>query len=147
LKCGAGEGWRKSVGPIMWKMKKYYRVKNKKSDLHTIKRRSANWIGHILCRICFLKHIIEWKIKVTGRWGSRCKLLLDHLKGLIMETERGCTRLQSVGKLVWKRLQTCCMTDNTMNFSISRIMHWCLCSFVFETPWGWCLGTETCRCF
>jgi hypothetical protein len=24
LKCGAGEGWRRSVGPIMWKMKKYY---------------------------------------------------------------------------------------------------------------------------
>jgi hypothetical protein len=24
LKCGAGEGWRRSVGPIKWKMK-YYR--------------------------------------------------------------------------------------------------------------------------
>jgi len=24
LKCGAGEGWRRSVGPIMWEMKKYY---------------------------------------------------------------------------------------------------------------------------
>jgi len=25
LKCGAGEGWRRSVGPIVWKMKKYYK--------------------------------------------------------------------------------------------------------------------------
>jgi hypothetical protein len=25
LKCGAGEGWRRSVGPIVWEMKKYYR--------------------------------------------------------------------------------------------------------------------------
>jgi len=114
-------------------MKKYYRVKNERSDLHTIKRR-ANWIGHILCRVCFLKHIIEEKIKVTGRQGSRCKPLLDHLKELIIETERGCSRLQSVGKLVWKRLQTCCKTDNTMNACISRLMHWCLCSFIFETP-------------
>jgi hypothetical protein len=24
LKCGAGEGWRRSVGPIVWEMKKYY---------------------------------------------------------------------------------------------------------------------------
>jgi len=24
LKCGAGEGWRRSVGPIMWEIKKYY---------------------------------------------------------------------------------------------------------------------------
>jgi hypothetical protein len=24
LKRGAGEGWRRSVGPIMWEMKKYY---------------------------------------------------------------------------------------------------------------------------
>jgi hypothetical protein len=24
LKCGVGEGWRKSAGPIMFEMKKYY---------------------------------------------------------------------------------------------------------------------------
>ena len=24
LRCGAGEGWKRSVGPIMWEMKKYY---------------------------------------------------------------------------------------------------------------------------
>jgi hypothetical protein len=24
LKCGAGEGWRRSAGPIMCEMKKYY---------------------------------------------------------------------------------------------------------------------------
>jgi len=84
---------------------------------------------------------------VTGRQGSGRKLLLDHLKELILETERGCTRLQSVGKLLLKRLQTCHNTDNTMNDCISRLTHWCLCSFVFEPPWGWCLGTETCRRF
>jgi hypothetical protein len=33
-------------------------------------RRMANWIGHILCRNCLLKHVIEGKIEgrkeVTG---------------------------------------------------------------------------------
>jgi hypothetical protein len=24
LKCGVGEGWRRSVGPIMWEMKKCF---------------------------------------------------------------------------------------------------------------------------
>jgi hypothetical protein len=38
--------------------------------LQTIKRRKANWIGHILRRNCLLKHVIEGKregrIEVTG---------------------------------------------------------------------------------
>jgi hypothetical protein len=25
LKCGAGAEWRRSAGPIVWKMKKYYK--------------------------------------------------------------------------------------------------------------------------
>jgi len=62
---------------------------------------------------------------VTGKHGSRCKPLFD-LKALILETEKGCTRLQSGRKLLRKRLQTCRMTDNTMNDSVSRLMHGCL---------------------
>jgi len=31
--------------------------------LQTIKRRKANWIGHILGNICLLKHVTEEKIK------------------------------------------------------------------------------------
>jgi hypothetical protein len=30
-------------------------------ELHTTKRRKANWIGHILRRNCLLKHVIEGK--------------------------------------------------------------------------------------
>jgi hypothetical protein len=52
--------------------------------LRTIKLRKGNWIGHILRRNCFLKHIIEEKlegrIKVTRRRGRKCKQLLDDLK-------------------------------------------------------------------
>jgi len=43
--------------------------------------RKANRIGHILRRICILKHIIKGKrkgrIEVTVRRGRICKLLLD----------------------------------------------------------------------
>ena len=52
--------------------------------LHAIRKRKANWIGHILRRNCLLKQVIEGKIKgeieVTGRQGRRRKKLLDDLK-------------------------------------------------------------------
>jgi hypothetical protein len=32
-----------------------HRVKEERNIVHTIKRRTANWIGHILCRNCLLK--------------------------------------------------------------------------------------------
>jgi hypothetical protein len=59
-------------------------VKEERNMLHTIKRRKANWIGHILRGICFLKHMIEGKlekrIEMTGRRGRSVKQLLDDLK-------------------------------------------------------------------
>jgi len=59
------------------------RAKKESSILHTVKRRKANWIGHILRTNCLLKHAVEGKIEgrieVTGRRG-RSKQLLDHLK-------------------------------------------------------------------
>jgi hypothetical protein len=61
-----------------------HRVKEERNILHTIKRKNANWIGHILRRNCLLKHVIEGKlqgrIEITGRRGRRCKQLLDDLK-------------------------------------------------------------------
>jgi hypothetical protein len=46
-------------------------VKEERNIVHTIKRRKANWIGHILRRNCLLKHVIEGKeigrIEVKGR--------------------------------------------------------------------------------
>jgi hypothetical protein len=61
-----------------------HRVKEKRNIIHTIKRRKANWIGHILRRNCLLKHVIEEKIggvEVMGRRGRRRKQLLDDFKG------------------------------------------------------------------
>jgi hypothetical protein len=56
-------------------------VKEERNILHTIKRRKANWIGHILRRNCLLKHVIEGKIegriKVAGRRGRWRKKLLE----------------------------------------------------------------------
>jgi hypothetical protein len=40
-----------------------HRVKEEWKILHTIIRRKANWIGHILCRNCLLKHVIEGKLE------------------------------------------------------------------------------------
>jgi hypothetical protein len=89
-----------------------HRVKEERNIVHTIKRRMAKWIGHILRRNCLLKHVIEGKIqeriKVTERRGRRRKQLLD-----------GCKKRRIYRKLkedsldrhlwnsLWKRLRTC----------------------------------------
>jgi len=53
--------------------------------LHEIRKRKANWIGHILRRNSLLQ-VIEGKIKgqieVTRRRGRRRKKLLDDLKDM-----------------------------------------------------------------
>jgi len=60
------------------------RVKEQRYILHEIRKRKANWIGHILRRNSLLQWIIEGKIKerieVTGRRGRRRRKLLDDLK-------------------------------------------------------------------
>ena len=60
------------------------RVNEQSNILHEVRKRKANWIGHILRRNCLVKQIIEGKIKgqieVTRRRGRRCKKLLDDLK-------------------------------------------------------------------
>jgi hypothetical protein len=39
------------------------RVKEEKNILHEIRKRKANWIGHILRRNSLLQRVIEGKIK------------------------------------------------------------------------------------
>jgi hypothetical protein len=60
------------------------RVREGRNIEHTVKRKKANLIGHILHRDCLLKHVIEGKIEgkmeVKGRRGRRRKQPLDDLK-------------------------------------------------------------------
>ena len=63
LKCGAGDGWSSSVGPLVCEMKKSYIESRGERDLiHTLKRRRAHWIGQNLRRSCFLQSVIEGKM-------------------------------------------------------------------------------------
>jgi hypothetical protein len=86
LKCGAREGWRRSVGSIMCEMKKCYKKNEERNILPIIKWRRATWNGHIFRRNCLLKHNIDGKIEgmleVTGRRGRQCTKLLDDVKGI-----------------------------------------------------------------
>jgi arginyl-tRNA--protein-N-Asp/Glu arginylyltransferase len=67
------------------------RVKTDMNILQTIKRRSANWIGRMLCGNCFLQHGIRVKvegiIEVIGRRARQCKHLLYYLKKQIEGNE------------------------------------------------------------
>jgi hypothetical protein len=61
------------------------RVREQRNILHEIRKRKANWIGHIWRRNCLLQQVIEgeikgWGIEVKGRRGRRCRKLLDNLK-------------------------------------------------------------------
>ena len=62
------------------------RVNEQRNILHEIRKRKANWIGHILRRNCLLKQVIEGKIKgemeVARRRRRRRKKLLDDLNHL-----------------------------------------------------------------
>jgi hypothetical protein len=73
-----------------------HRVKEEMNIVHTIKRRKANSIGHILRRNCLLKHVIEGKLEG---------------KENILEIERGSTRSHPVENSLWKRLRTCRKMD------------------------------------
>ena len=42
-------------------------VNEQRNILHEIRKRKANWIGHILGRNCLLKQIIEGNIKEADR--------------------------------------------------------------------------------
>ena len=72
------------------------RVRKERNILQTIKRKKANWIGHVLGTNCLLKHVIDGKIEVrieaTERRGRRREKLLDDLK----ET-RGYCKLKELG--------------------------------------------------
>ena len=61
--------------------------KEQRNILHEIRKRKANWIGHILRRNCLLKQDIEEKVKgemeVTRTRGRRHRKLLDVLKDRI----------------------------------------------------------------
>jgi hypothetical protein len=53
------------------------RVSEQRNMLHEIRKREANWIGHILRRNCLLKQVIEGKIQGQIEMTRRHKKLLD----------------------------------------------------------------------
>ena len=79
------------------------RVKEQRNILHEIRKRKANWIGHILRRNCLLQRVIEGKIKggieVTGRRGRKRRKLLDDFK-----ERRGYSHLkeESLDRTMWR---------------------------------------------
>ena len=79
------------------------RVKEQRNILHEIRKRKANWIGHIVRRNCLLQRVIEGKmqggIEVTGRQGRRRRKLLDDLK-----ERRGYSHLkeEALDRTMWR---------------------------------------------
>ena len=61
-----------------------YCLESRSRGIHEIRKRKANWIGHMLRRNCLLQWVTEGKIQgwieVTGRQGRKRRKLLDDLK-------------------------------------------------------------------
>jgi hypothetical protein len=80
-----------------------FRVNEQRNILHEIRKRKANWIGHILRRTRILKQVIKGKIKgeieVTRRRERRRKKLLDGLKD-----RRGYSYLkeEALDRIMWR---------------------------------------------
>jgi hypothetical protein len=70
-----------------------------KPGLHTIKRRRANWIIHVLRRNSLLKHVIEGKIEGTERRRRRRKQLLGGLKEL---TKYCKLKAEALDRTLWR---------------------------------------------
>jgi len=79
------------------------KVKEQRNILHEIRKRKANWIGHILRRNCLLQRVIEGKIQgwidITGRQGRRRRKLMDDLN-----ERRGYSRLkeEALDRTMWR---------------------------------------------
>ena len=81
-------------------------VNEQRNILHAIRKRKANWIGHILRRNCLLNQVMEGKTKremdVTRRRGRRRKKILDDPKDSHLK-EEAVDRNMWRGSF-WKRL-------------------------------------------
>jgi hypothetical protein len=79
------------------------RVKDQRNILHEIRKRKANWIGHILRRNCLLQRVtegtIQGRIEVTGRQERRRRKPSDDLK-----ERRGYSHLkeEALDRTVWR---------------------------------------------
>jgi len=87
----------------MWHKDVLLRVKEQRNIVHEIRKRKANWIGHILRRNCLLQRVVEGKIQegteATGRQGRRRRKLLDDLK-----ERRGYSQLkeEALDRTMWR---------------------------------------------
>ena len=74
-------------------------VNEQKVILHEIRKRKANWIGHILRRNCLLKQVIEGKMKGEMEVTRRRKKLLNDLKD-----QRGYSHLneEALDRSMWR---------------------------------------------
>jgi hypothetical protein len=102
-------------------------VSEQRNILHEIRKRKANWIGHILRRNCLLKEVIEGKIKGRIKVTRRRKKLLDDLgdrRGYFHLKEEALNRIKwrnrfgrGCGPVVWQ------ITDDDVVIYVSRFMY------------------------
>jgi hypothetical protein len=64
----------------LFKKEILHRIKEERNNLHKIKRRQTDWIGHILRTNCLLILVIDGKIEGMRRGGRRRQQLVGNFK-------------------------------------------------------------------
>ena len=115
LKCGAGEKWR-SDGPIVWGNEALHGVEEERITLHIrTKEGCLDW-SHLAWELS--SETYYWRKdrkKDRSDGGTRKNIQAATgwlwVKYLILDTERGSTRSNYVGKKLWKGLWICRQRD------------------------------------
>jgi len=84
------------------------------------RRREANWIGHNLLRNCYVKDVIEGKIKWTGRRGRSINSYWMTLR-----------KREALGRCLWKtpvgRAYGLVIRKDTLLLLLLLLLETCLC--------------------
>jgi hypothetical protein len=104
LKCGAGGGWKRSVGLIMLEMKMYY-LESRSRGISYVKYVNGRRTGLVTFYVetafynGLFKERYKGGIEVTGRRVRRCRTLLDDLK-----ERRGYSHLkgEALDRTMWR---------------------------------------------
>jgi hypothetical protein len=144
LKCGpawVGANWHEDIWINNWRRLTEFWVKILGffvciSDLHTIKRRKDNWIGHALRRNCLLKRLYWSRDRRDEKMKKEMEVATGWHQGdeKIPEFQRECTRSHSVGNSLRERLSTCRTADWRANEWISVIRAGCSRPLWFDQP-------------
>ena len=96
LKCGYGEGWKRSVGQQKSVILKFWLVMQDRCIVNTIKQRKRKWLGHVLRHDVLLRDILEGRMLAMSSWHA------PERERMLGKRTRGRKRLQLMSNICYE---------------------------------------------